>query len=166
MTISREQSAPLVVVVGATGIQGGSVIQALSESDKPYRIRGFTRDVSKQAAQDLSKKGVEMVAVNLVVQNRDAVFKAFEGATVAFVRMTLFDAPQNVKLILEFFGMFRSLRTSGSTCKSTRQVSSEATYSAPLLTICSIPFVGGNGRQDAGGRSQSRPSQASHLVWP
>ncbi len=85
MTITQDPAAPLVAVVGATGIQGGSVINALVESDRPYRIRGFTRDPSKQAAQDLVKRGVEVVGVNLVVENKGQVFKAFEGATFSFV---------------------------------------------------------------------------------
>ncbi|KAG9001756.1 hypothetical protein FRB94_013688 [Tulasnella sp. JGI-2019a] len=85
MTITQDTSAPLVVVVGATGIQGGSVINALSESDKLYRIRGLTRDANKDAAKALTKRGVEMVAVNLNVENREQAFKTFEGATYAFV---------------------------------------------------------------------------------
>ncbi|KAG9001751.1 hypothetical protein FRB94_013683 [Tulasnella sp. JGI-2019a] len=85
MAITQESSAPLVVVVGSTGLQGGSVIKALSESVKVYRIRGLTRDPSKPASQALTKQGVEMFAVNLTVENKDAVFKAFEGATYAFV---------------------------------------------------------------------------------
>ena len=85
MTISQAVSAPLVAVVGATGIQGGSVIKALSESDKSYRIRGFTRDVTKAASEALQQQGVEMVAVNLVVENKEEVYKAFAGADYAFV---------------------------------------------------------------------------------
>jgi len=84
MTITQDNSAPLVAVVGATGTQGGSVIKALSESSTPYRIRGFTRDTSKAPAQALIKKGVEMIAVSLTVENKEEVFKAFEGAAFAF----------------------------------------------------------------------------------
>ncbi|KAG8847318.1 hypothetical protein FRB96_001653 [Tulasnella sp. 330] len=86
MTISQDASAPLIVVVGATGTQGGSVIKALEESDKPYRMRGFTRDTSKPAAQELTKKGVEMVTVdpNPTPENKAKVNQAFEGATYAF----------------------------------------------------------------------------------
>jgi len=85
MTISQDSSDPLFAVVGATGLQGGSVIRALKSSKKPYRIRGFTRDTSKPAPQELAKLGVEMVAVSLDVENKEAVFKAFEGATFAFI---------------------------------------------------------------------------------
>ena len=85
MTISQELSAPLVVVVGATGTQGGSVIKALAESDKPYRIRGLTRDTSKPAALKLKAQGAELFSVSISVENADMVHKAFEGANIAFV---------------------------------------------------------------------------------
>ena len=86
MPISSNLAAPLVVVVGSTGNQGGSVIQALAESDRPYRIRGLTRDVTKPAAQKLSGQGVEMMNLSLTVENADAVQTAFIGADIVFVR--------------------------------------------------------------------------------
>ncbi|KAF7369519.1 NmrA domain-containing protein [Mycena venus] len=85
MTITKDPSAPLVAVVGATGTQGGSVINALAESDKPYRIRGFTRDAAKPSAQELVERGVDIVVVSLVVGNKEEVYKAFAGADVAFL---------------------------------------------------------------------------------
>ncbi|KAJ7142536.1 NAD(P)-binding protein [Mycena epipterygia] len=85
MTITKNIFAPLVAVVGATGTQGGSVIKALAESDKPYRVRAFTRDSTKPAALELVKLGVDVVAVSLVVENKDEVYKAFVGADVAFL---------------------------------------------------------------------------------
>ncbi|KAJ7131855.1 NAD(P)-binding protein [Mycena crocata] len=85
MTITQESSAPLVAVVGATGTQGGSVVKALAESDKPYRIRAFTRNGTKPAAQALVKMGVEVVVISLSVQNKEQVLKAFSGADVAFL---------------------------------------------------------------------------------
>lgn len=87
MTISRDPSAPLIVVVGATGAQGSSVVKAFAESDKPYRVRGFTRDVKKSEAQILYKQGVELASVDPIVENKDTIFKAFEGATYAFVSL-------------------------------------------------------------------------------
>lgn len=86
MTITSSPAAPLVVVVGSTGNQGGSVIQALAESDKPYRIRGLTRNVGQPSAQTLASQGVEMVNVSLTVENVDAVKAAFKGGDIVFVR--------------------------------------------------------------------------------
>jgi uncharacterized protein YbjT (DUF2867 family) len=57
----------LITVLGATGNQGGSVIaQLLNDPSiaKEFKIRGITRDTSKPAAQELAKKGVEVVAVS------------------------------------------------------------------------------------------------------
>ncbi|KAJ6530700.1 NAD(P)-binding protein [Mycena capillaripes] len=85
MTITQASSAPLVAVVGATGTQGGSVVNALAKSDKPYRVRAFTRDAKKPAAQNLVKLGVEVVVVSLVVENKEEVYKAFTGADFAFL---------------------------------------------------------------------------------
>jgi uncharacterized protein YbjT (DUF2867 family) len=41
---------PLIVVVGATGKQGGSVINALIHSDK-WTIRGLSRNISSKDSQ-------------------------------------------------------------------------------------------------------------------
>ncbi|KAJ6537307.1 NAD(P)-binding protein [Mycena vulgaris] len=85
MTITQIPTAPLVAVVGATGTQGGSIVKALTESDHPYRVRAFTRDATKPAAQELLKLGVDVVVVNLVLENKDAVYKAFAGGDIAFL---------------------------------------------------------------------------------
>ena len=57
----------LLTVFGATGLQGGSVVNYVlqnSELSKIYRLRGITRDVTKPAAVALKEKGVEIVKVN------------------------------------------------------------------------------------------------------
>jgi FlaA1/EpsC-like NDP-sugar epimerase len=72
----------LVAVVGATGAQGGSVVKALAESIKPYRVRGFSRDSTKLDAQKLVAQGVEVVDVSLVLGNVKNVFKVFEGTNI------------------------------------------------------------------------------------
>lgn len=86
MTISQDPQAPLVVVCGATGIQGGSVIKALAESDRAYRFRGLTRNASKPVAQALAQRGVEIFQVDLSVENEPSVVEAFKGANISFVR--------------------------------------------------------------------------------
>lgn len=56
----------LLTVFGATGLQGGSVIDYVlqhPELSKIYRLRGITRDISKPAAIALKEKGVEVVKV-------------------------------------------------------------------------------------------------------
>lgn len=56
----------LITVFGATGIQGGSVIEHIlgdPHLSKEYKIRGITRDTSKDSAQALARRGVEIMAV-------------------------------------------------------------------------------------------------------
>lgn len=60
----------ILTVFGATGNQGGSVIEAVLSDpilSKEFKIRGITRDASKPAAQALAAKGVEVVTVSLVI---------------------------------------------------------------------------------------------------
>lgn len=85
MVASTDSTAPLVVVVGITGNQGGSVAEHLIASDKPYRIVGLTRDPSKPTAQEFVKKGVALKKVDLKPGNEAAVTEAFEGAEIVFV---------------------------------------------------------------------------------
>jgi uncharacterized protein YbjT (DUF2867 family) len=75
----------LIVVIGATGKQGGSVLASLladSSASEQFKYRGVTRDTSKPAAQALAKQGVEMVAADL--DNKASLVKAFKGAYGVF----------------------------------------------------------------------------------
>ena len=65
----------LVVVLGATGSQGGSVISTFV--NKPgYRIRGVTRNADSARARDLASRGIEIVAANL--DDEASLSRAFE----------------------------------------------------------------------------------------
>ncbi|KAJ6463113.1 hypothetical protein C8R47DRAFT_1238604 [Mycena vitilis] len=75
----------MAVLVGITGLQGGSVARALIDSDKPYRTRGLTCDATKPAAEAFAGQGVEIVSVSLTVDNAANVRKAFAGADIVFV---------------------------------------------------------------------------------
>lgn len=55
--------AKLIVVIGATGVQGGSVISALLKNPE-YKIRAVTRNASSEAAKKLAAEGVEVVTAN------------------------------------------------------------------------------------------------------
>jgi len=65
----------LVVVVGATGQQGGSVVKA-SLHDNHYSIRGVTRNVTSETSRALTAQGVQMVEADL--DNADSVLRAFK----------------------------------------------------------------------------------------
>lgn len=80
MTISTESAAPLFAVVGATGQQGRSVVEALRASHAAFRVRGLTRDPSK--AGDLKELGVEVVYADL--DKGESIQSAFKGAKYVF----------------------------------------------------------------------------------
>ncbi|KAK2607581.1 hypothetical protein N8I77_006244 [Diaporthe amygdali] len=74
---------PLLVVFGATGSQGRSVITALQTSNNAaYRLRGLTSNQSSDAAKELSKSGVEVVEVD--IGSEASIYRAVEGAEVVF----------------------------------------------------------------------------------
>lgn len=57
----------IIAVIGATGIQGGSVIKSILGDPAMaanWTVRGLTRDASKDAAKELASQGVEVVEVS------------------------------------------------------------------------------------------------------
>ncbi|KAK2811522.1 hypothetical protein FQN50_002145 [Emmonsiellopsis sp. PD_5] len=71
----------IAVIVGITGIQGGSVATQLLKNPS-YKIRGLTRDPSKPAAQSWTARGVELVRGDL--DDVDSLKAAFAGASAIF----------------------------------------------------------------------------------
>lgn len=83
MVATQDTSAPLIVVFGATGTQGGSVIDHLISSSKSYRIRAVTRDPSKPSGKKLEEKGCEVVKAEM--GEKEEVEEAVKGSEVVFV---------------------------------------------------------------------------------
>ncbi|KAK9317065.1 hypothetical protein V1524DRAFT_375558 [Lipomyces starkeyi] len=79
-------SKKLLVVFGATGLQGGSVINSILGDPKAaaqFSIRAVTRDPSKPSAQALTAKGVECVVGD--TDDKDSLRSALKGAYAVFV---------------------------------------------------------------------------------
>lgn len=83
----------LLTVFGATGQQGGSVVEYVindPELSKQYKVRGITRDLTKPAAQALQQKGVEVVKADS--DDPSSLQKAMQGAHTVFgVTATIYD---------------------------------------------------------------------------
>jgi uncharacterized protein YbjT (DUF2867 family) len=77
-----------ITVIGATGQQGGAVIDALLKRRIP--IRAITRNPNGDKARALVQRGVEVVRADL--EDVDSVRAAFDGAAAAFA-MTTHDGP-------------------------------------------------------------------------
>lgn len=90
-TTSSMASKPVFVVLGATGSQGGSVIDALLPEGK-YTLRAVTRDPSSDKAKALAAKGVEVVKGD--VNDPESLKKAFQGAWGVFSVTAVSTEPQ------------------------------------------------------------------------
>ncbi|KAI1079915.1 hypothetical protein F5B20DRAFT_541594 [Whalleya microplaca] len=79
----------LVVVVGATGGQGLSIVMAFL-SEPGYKVRGITRNPNSEKAKALTAKGVEMVQGEL--GDPTSLERAFEGAHIIFGMTDYYEA--------------------------------------------------------------------------
>ena len=73
--------AVLVVITGATGKQGGSVVNAFLH-DPTFRVRAITRDPSSAAAKELEGKGVDVVQGD--IHDVKSLEHAFRGVNIVF----------------------------------------------------------------------------------
>jgi len=71
-----------ILVFGATGAQGGSVVNSLLE-DGTFKVRAVTRNLESDKAKELTKKGVEVVKGDL--QDKESILKALNGVEGAFL---------------------------------------------------------------------------------
>ncbi|KAJ1900537.1 hypothetical protein LPJ71_005800, partial [Coemansia sp. S17] len=73
----------LVAIVGATGLQGSSVLKSLHATGK-YKLRALSRNPDSNQAASLKAKysGVEWVPANL--DDTASLRKAFQGANTVF----------------------------------------------------------------------------------
>lgn len=87
--------APIFTVMGATGAQGGSVIEAALKSGL-YQLRGVTRNIESEKAKALVNRGVEVVAADL--DDEGSLVKAFEVGFTAFAHVIDFHSFTNAIL--------------------------------------------------------------------
>ncbi|KAH7142937.1 nmrA family transcriptional regulator [Dactylonectria estremocensis] len=75
----------IITVFGATGNQGGSVIDHIFADDalSDFRIRGITRDPTKPAAQKLADRGVELTTADM--NSKSSLIKALSGSHTVFL---------------------------------------------------------------------------------
>lgn len=74
-------SKKTIAVLGATGAQGGGLVDAL-RGDSEFEARALTRDAKSDKAKALSDKGVAVMSASL--DDEDSLVRAFEGAHGVF----------------------------------------------------------------------------------
>lgn len=78
-------STPTVAVIGATGQQGGAVVDALLDQGAAT-VRALVRDKASEKAQALAARGVELVEGDLT--RSETIDPLFAGADAAFAMTT------------------------------------------------------------------------------
>jgi uncharacterized protein YbjT (DUF2867 family) len=71
----------ILTVVGATGAQGGSVIDSALKAGT-YKVRAVTRNIDSEKAKALAARGVEVVAANL--NDEQSLIRAFDVSNSLF----------------------------------------------------------------------------------
>jgi uncharacterized protein YbjT (DUF2867 family) len=79
--MTNTASSKPIAVFGATGAQGGPVVQALLKEGRPVRAVG--RDTERLSA--LAERGAEVVSIDL--DNQDSVRRALTGVSGAFLHL-------------------------------------------------------------------------------
>jgi uncharacterized protein YbjT (DUF2867 family) len=86
--MSAHENSKLITVLGATGNQGGGVVQALLKSTiSSFHVRAITRDVTSNSATQLKARfpnddRLELMQGN--VYDRESLVKAFNGSHGVF----------------------------------------------------------------------------------
>ena len=73
-------AARALLITGATGKQGGSVVDALLKANASFEILAVTRDTQSKASQSLLQKSPK---IKLVTGNLDAIDDVFQKAREA-----------------------------------------------------------------------------------
>ncbi len=85
-TSTRKSSAaakPIIVVTGATGAQGGSLVRALlADPARTFAVRAVTRNAETDSARELKRLGADVVKADL--DDLASLKRAFKGAFGAY----------------------------------------------------------------------------------
>ncbi|KAF7546253.1 hypothetical protein G7Z17_g8556 [Cylindrodendrum hubeiense] len=73
--------SPVLLITGATGKQGGSVIKALLARNADFKILAVTRDVSSPAAKRLAAKSTNISLVQGDLNNTESIFDSARKLT-------------------------------------------------------------------------------------
>ncbi|KAF3352221.1 NmrA-like family domain-containing protein 1 like [Verticillium longisporum] len=74
-------STKILAVTGATGIQGGGVINVMKNTSN-WKVRAITRNPKSDAAKKLASEGIEVVQASF--DDEESLAKAFEGVSAIY----------------------------------------------------------------------------------
>jgi uncharacterized protein YbjT (DUF2867 family) len=83
LNVMEMESQKIIAVVGATGAQGGSLVDAiLNDRESNFKVRAITRNANSEKSMELKQKGAEVVEADL--DDQQSLVRAFKGAYGAF----------------------------------------------------------------------------------
>ena len=115
-----------IVVIGATGAQGGGLARAiLSDSKSAFDVRAVTRNAASDKARELSRLGAEVAEANL--DDLDSLKRAFAGAYGAYCVTNFWEHFSPQKEVTQAANMAEAAKAAGlehviwSTLEDTRR---------------------------------------------
>jgi uncharacterized protein YbjT (DUF2867 family) len=141
----------IIAIVGATGAQGGGLARAiLDDPDSPFRARAITRNAGSDKAQELARRGAEVVEADL--DDPESLKRAFAGAHGAYCVTNFWEHFSPGKEVAQAANMAEAARAAGlahviwSTLEDTRQwVPLDDTRMPTLMEKYKVPHFDGKG---------------------
>jgi uncharacterized protein YbjT (DUF2867 family) len=145
----------VIVVVGATGAQGGGLARAiLNDKNGSFTVRAITRNVDSEKAKALADAGAEVVAADL--DDVKSLKKAFEGAHGAFCVTNFWEHFKAEKEVAQARNMAQAAKDAGvkhviwSTLEDTRNSIPLSDDRMPtLMGKYKVPHFDGKGEANA-----------------
>ncbi len=154
----------IIAVVGATGAQGGGLVQAiLDDPERTFTARAITRKPDSESARRLAGRGAEGVTADL--DDEASLRKAFAGAHGAFCVTNFWEHFSPEKDLAQATSMARANRAAGvshaiwSTLEDTRRwVPLSDSRMPTLMGAYKVPHFDAKGEADAVFAAQGAPT--------
>src|SRR3981081_1197360 len=145
----------VIVVVGATGAQGGGLVRAiLDDKNGPFTARAITRNVDSDKARAVAHAGAEVVAADR--DDGKSLKQAFQGAHGSFCVTNFWEHFKPEKEISQARNMAQAAKDAGlkhliwSTLEDTRKSIPLSDDRMPTLSgKYKVPHFDGKGEADA-----------------
>ena len=154
----------IIAVVGATGAQGGGLVQAiLDDPDSPFRVRALTRDPHGEKGEQLASRGAEVVRADL--DDLGSLRPAFRGAHGAFCVTNYWEHFSPEKELAQATNLAEAAKTEGlkhvvwSTLEDTRRwVPLDDDRMPTLMGLYKVPHFDAKGEADLAFASRGVPT--------
>jgi uncharacterized protein YbjT (DUF2867 family) len=154
----------VIVVVGATGAQGGGLVRAILEDHAGgFAVRAVTRNANSDKAKELAKLGAEVVAAN--IDEPVSLDRAFSGAYGAYCVTFFWDHFSPERELSEAQSMAQAAKRANlqhviwSTLEDTRKLVPLSDDRMPtLMGKYKVPHFDGKGEADRFFRESGVPT--------